>query len=84
MVAGGGVGLYVVSLLALTVVVATVIWYELEMGAFTSALTAISVTSAGLMAALALQVGLDIPFVWSFGVLTALVLLFVALYEIVS
>lgn len=84
MVAVGDVALYTGSLLGLTVVVATVLRYELGMGVFISSLTAISVTAAGLMVALALQVGLAIPFVWSFGFLAALILLFVGLYEVLT
>lgn len=78
------VGIYTGSLLGLTVFVASVLKYELGMGTFISSLTAVSVTAAGLMVALALQVGLQIPFVWSFGSLAALTLLFVVLYEIFS
>lgn len=84
MVGVGDVGLYTASLFALTAFVASVIRYELEMGAFVSALTAVSVTSAGVMVSLALQVGLDVPFVRSFGLLASVALLFVVLYELLS
>lgn len=73
---------YTGALLGLTAFVAAVLQVELEMGAFISTLTAVSVTSAGLMVALALQVALEVPFVWSFGTLATVVLSFAVLYEL--
>jgi hypothetical protein len=82
MVTVADVGLYAASLFGLTVFVTSVLKYELDMGTFISAMTATSVTAAGLMVALALQVSLEIPFIWSIGVLAAVTFLFVVLYEL--
>lgn len=82
MVTVADLGVYTASLFGLATFITSILKYELEMGTFISALTATSVTSAGLLVALALQVSLHIPFVWSIAVLAAITLLFVILYEI--
>lgn len=82
MVTAADLAVYTASLFGLTVFITSILKFELEMGTFISALTATSVTSAGLMVALALQVSLNIPFVWSIAFLAAVTLLFVVLYEI--
>lgn len=72
------------ALFALAVFVTAALRYELKMGIAISALTGISITSVGLLAALVIQVGLNVPFVWSMAGLGGIVLLFVLLYELVE
>jgi hypothetical protein len=84
MVTVADLGVYTASLFGLMVFIASILKYELNMGTFIASLTSMSVTSAGLMVALALRVSLEVPFVWSTGTLAAVTLLFVGLYEIFS
>jgi len=81
MVGVGGVGLYTGVLVALALFVTAVVRYELEMTVVTSALTAVSVTAAGLMVAVTLEVALAVPFAWSLAGLSTVAVLLVVLYE---
>lgn len=84
MVETAGLALNAGVLLALTVFVTAVLRYELEMGVFVSGLTAVSVTAAGIMAALAVEAALHLPFLWSVGLMGATVFLFLVLYELLA
>jgi hypothetical protein len=69
---------------SLSVFIAIVFRYELDVNLVGTGLTAVCVSAAGLLIAVGLQGLVDVPFLWTVGGIGAVMLLFALLYEMVT
>lgn len=68
----------------LTLALAAIFRAELEMNLLVSALVSVSAASAGILVAVAAQLAVDVPVIWTLGGFAAIVLFTAALYEMAT